>query len=356
MKKKHPTEKQADELWHNFHENDEKAFWKKYRALLQKAFQQQASTIQEPVQTQTPPVVKPLSPQPKKTNNLPIAIFIIIIFLSIAAYLVVPSGKERTHEEIATPTEQPKTVWNTQQRKKAALDHQTQTEDNQKQGKAIAQPSFNLLYDLQAIRQEANAFYWCQHEANQGTAIAQHHLGLMYYDSFFKSKYMAHYWFKKGAKQGLPEAQYYLGTGYYLNDREKELACYWLEKSAMQGHQESRYILGSIYKMRKDTISKIRAFYWLGQAAREGDANAQVDLATLFMAGNEVVEKNETKAIYWAARSAMQGNGGGKYLLGVMVGSGGADQIINELKKIDHKLETMDQVDSTKQKQAESKD
>ena len=60
-----------------------------------------------------------------------------------------------------------------------------------------------------------------------------------------------------------------------------------------------------------------QAAYWYEKAAEQGDADAQVNIAFMYLTGQGVTQ-NHGQAFYWYKTSAEQGNAKAQYNIGVM--------------------------------------
>lgn len=300
MKEKQPTEKQANKLWHHFHESDEKNFWEKYQVLLKQAARQHLKNKQVPVYIPEPPSSPALSPTPASSQASSV-VFFSIIALAVAVFFFAsrPPKKETQKQKIVVQTETKINEENLRLRRISSY---------RKQGKAIAQTSLNLLYDLDSVQNIIATFYWYQHQARQGHALAQYELGKIYDFGFMKDDQASFYWQLKSAKQGVAKAQYQAGLFYYLGDsilRNKTLSSYWFAKSKEQGNAKGGAMLSITRYLRKDSISKNNSIYWLHEAARLGDTYAQAELARLLWWG-EGVKKNQKQAMQWIPKTKIQ--------------------------------------------------
>ncbi|MDE0472030.1 MAG: tetratricopeptide repeat protein [Ekhidna sp.] len=78
--------------------------------------------------------------------------------------------------------------------------------------------------------------------AEQGDADAQCFLGTMYYygEGTLKDDKQAFYWCQKSAEQGFADAQYNLGRMYYLRQgtsKDFKQAAYWIRKAYNSGDE-----------------------------------------------------------------------------------------------------------------------
>lgn len=139
----------------------------------------------------------------------------------------------------------------------------------------------------------------------------------------------AYRWFQRAAYHGSPYAMHSLET-WHAQRGDMAGALRWRLRSAVY--------LRELYKLeplRKATAGSAAAGSPLSAApspnpvvariqrrAARGDAEAQVDLGTLYEAGVGVAQ-DKTEALRWYERAGAQGNVYGQYLSGLAIGRGG---------------------------------
>ena len=110
------------------------------------------------------------------------------------------------------------------------------------------------------------------------------------------------------AEQGDIEAQLNISIAYMNGDvsGEPEIgkALVWLEKAANSNHPIAQRLYA--YSREKIFQDIDGAFEWHQKAANNNDPKSQAELANYYYAG-QVVEKNDTKALYWAKKAYMNG-------------------------------------------------
>ncbi len=134
----------------------------------------------------------------------------------------------------------------------------------------------------------------------------------------------------KLAEDGDVNAQYELGRRYrklYDEDGGKEscsMAIKWFKKAAQQGHANAMVMLAGayhfgIYGMPKNDVE---AYRYCSEAAKKGNAYAQLNLGSLYMEGDGV-EKDTIEAKKWFKKavenfkkSAKKGDAGSQNALG----------------------------------------
>ena len=143
----------------------------------------------------------------------------------------------------------------------------------------------------------------------------QYILGNIFYK--FNNLEKAIYWWSKSAQQEKqeallklkdfaeaqnPDAQYELGNFYY--DKEDiEESIYWYSKSAQNNNKEA---LTKLISLAKKGNSK--ALLVSESLTEKEDKNAQFEIGYIYEYGNDNIEQNINKAIYWYGKSAEQGN------------------------------------------------
>lgn len=117
------------------------------------------------------------------------------------------------------------------------------------------------------------------------------------------------------------EAMYQTGHKA-LQQQDYPVAYHWLQQAAEQGHAKAQSELASMYLNGQGTDKDaLAASQWLRKAALQGDANAGESLGILFRDGVGV-EQDEIEAAWWFARSAKQGSSSAQANLGLMYEDG----------------------------------
>ncbi len=119
------------------------------------------------------------------------------------------------------------------------------------------------------------------------------------------------------AEQGDTELQYNLGVMYSQGrgvEKDTQKAIHWLQLAASQGDRDALARLGKIYALQKKyTLAEPL----LRQAAEQGQASAQYNLAVLYANGWGLPEDQEL-ALRWYYKAAEQGHPAAQFNLGVM--------------------------------------
>ena len=205
------------------------------------------------------------------------------------------------------------------------------------QGDAEAQFEMGGMYSVGAgVPQDyAETARWYRRAAEQGYADAQFVLWLYHHEGrgVPKDPVEAARWLRMAAEQGHADAQFKLGTLYIEGDGVPEdgaEAVRWLHRAAQQGHAQTLEMFGDTL----DELAELDAtledvgggsetqgdarFNQLLGAAEGGDAEAQYDLAVVYVEGRGDVDDDERKeqALFWSTRAANQGHAGAMAELG----------------------------------------
>jgi hypothetical protein len=148
--------------------------------------------------------------------------------------------------------------------------------------------------------------------ADSGKAEAQFDLGLLYAQGLGVRRDLseAARWYRKSADQGNAEAEFALGQMYSRGwgiPRDEADAIRWLQMANSVDSQgpPTDWTPVEGYGMARD---QKQAAYWYQQAADNGHAEAQFNLARLYSSG-EGVKRDEEQAARWVSASATQGFG-----------------------------------------------
>lgn len=117
---------------------------------------------------------------------------------------------------------------------------------------------------------------------------------------------------QQAAEAGQAEAQYQLGLFYAESDNafdsDLSSAMYWYKQAAAQGHACAQYNLASGYQKGLGIRQNAeKAFYWYRKAALQGDRDAQYNLAVSYEQGLGVAPDPE-QALHWYQKAADQGD------------------------------------------------
>lgn len=207
---------------------------------------------------------------------------------------------------------------------------------------------FEVAIAFYKEQKDEEALDWFEVAAKYGNVVAMYNCGLMFQDGIGteKNSDKADYWFEKAAKNGHPAAQeryawiciwqgkgfeeafswfeqaaengnalaqkacadFYASGKFREKNVQKAVSLY--EQAAEGGHIKAQALLGSSYFAGSELLNikkdKMKAFYWLGKASENGDADSQELYAQLFLEGG--VENNPDKAEYWMQKARENGS------------------------------------------------
>jgi len=174
-----------------------------------------------------------------------------------------------------------------------------------KQGHAQAMHKIGYMYEkaIGTAKDETRAFEWFKKSADAGELHGERDLGYCYrYGVGVEEDLdLAYYWTNKAAQNGDLTSQCTLGD-FFLNGVMGEVdiakAIEWYLRSAEQNDSFSQHSLGKIFLNEPEYLDPTRGVMWLEQAAEQGLAQAQFDLAMLYKRGKNVSIDQE-KYLNW---------------------------------------------------------
>lgn len=202
------------------------------------------------------------------------------------------------------------------------------------QNDPTCQMALGLLYlrGTGVCQDIAKAVTLIRKSAEQGMPEAQNYLGMLYRDGIGVTADIktAVFWWQKAAEQGNVPSMSDLGVCYYNGygvTKNVELAKQLWEKAAAKGDDMAIKNLESIkYEGQQEGIkpsSQSQNTYQKNiEAAKRGDADAQMMIGICYELGNDGVEKDYDKAASWYKKSADQGNAKGQFALGACYENG----------------------------------
>ena len=166
--------------------------------------------------------------------------------------------------------------------------------------------------------------------AKQGDADAQYRLAMMYLNNEEVSDedkkiveagtgvmpdyyWLTSTWFIKAAEQGHVEAQYMLGMMFYEGNRvgkDEEAAALQFRKAAERGHPGAIKMLKSLgvnYSAKTIEEEQAEELQRLQEAAQQGDAKSQYELAHLYARGKYGLVQDKNHAYVLFKKAADQG-------------------------------------------------
>lgn len=221
-------------------------------------------------------------------------------------------------------------------------------------GSASAQVLLGVIYlngMAEHAKDEARAALWFEKAAQQGNDYAQKMLADLYEEGrgLPKNLLLAADWREKAAKRGNVQAQFLLGKMYLAGagvGQDKARAAYWLNRAAIEGgNLDAQNLLAkmqsggnasfknpaldadplaqSAERSYADAAQLVQFLETLGyrikeslykhppdleKLARDGDADAQYQLAIRYETGTHNLPQNWNLALYWFKQSAQRGH------------------------------------------------
>lgn len=175
------------------------------------------------------------------------------------------------------------------------------------------------------------AFHWFKTAAEGGHAQAMHKTGYMYEKGFgtASNEKRAFEWYKKAADAGDIHGERDLGYCYRYGvgvEEDLDLAFFWSSKAAQNGDFTSQCTLGDFfyYGVMGNTDIK-KAIEWYLRAADQNDAFSQHSLGLILL--NEEEYLDPTRGVMWLEQAAEQGLASAQYDLAMLYKRGKNVQI-----------------------------
>ncbi len=134
-------------------------------------------------------------------------------------------------------------------------------------------------------------------------------------------------WKKRALEDEEPGAQHNLALCFLDGigiEQDQRKAVFWFLQAAKQGLAKAQFNLAYAYEKEigidPDPENRVWATYWLGQAAIQGHVKAQYNLAVCYEEGFGV-EKNLEHALYYYQQAAAQGDEQAKARVSVLTNS-----------------------------------
>jgi TPR repeat protein len=215
-------------------------------------------------------------------------------------------------------------------------------------GSALAQLNLAKAYeDGDGVpKDEERAFEWFRKSAEQGNPEAQNRLGEMYRggDVVQQDKATAVSWWHAAARQGNASAMCHLGVAYYNGDGvgvDDSQSYAWFLLAKRAGCQDANeavrraesqlhtWAIEQAWKEiaemydRGDVLPKnpAEAARWWLDAAKKGDLDAQMTIATKFLNGDGVPQDFE-QGRHWCDEAVKKDDRRGRYCLGFIYQKG----------------------------------
>jgi TPR repeat protein len=173
-------------------------------------------------------------------------------------------------------------------------------------GHAQAQLAVAKLLEAELNFQRALVLY--EEVAGRGDPEACAALGQFYWLGLGcpKDDFLGLTWTLKAAEMGQSQALMSLGQWSALESQRIIHAC--LNRAAYAGSPEAQCAMGLIYSEGKDVPKEMmQARDWFIDAAEQGDAKAQWNLALMLISGTEGVKKDLKRAFVLCQEAALQG-------------------------------------------------
>lgn len=207
-----------------------------------------------------------------------------------------------------------------------AIDWYTQAAE---QGNPDAQFELAKLFHVsfRIPRDESRAIQWYELAAQQGHLESMKRLVTLYSphslrrDNHPNPERML-YWTRTGAELGEPSLQNSLGRHYESEAHEREdyhRAAKWYEKAANQGNENAQMSLAFLYVNDEEGLSQDLhlAFNWFKKAAEQDNPEAQERAGMLYAFGLGT-EQNYFNAVEWFTKAAEQGRPFSQFSLGML--------------------------------------
>jgi len=193
-----------------------------------------------------------------------------------------------------------------------------------KKGHRLAQNKLGFMYEkgiipnMKSTKKAIKEYY---KSANQNYEIAQLNLA-MHYNQFIDkdSTKKALYWYTLAYKNGNMAAtnnlasMYYFGQGTKVNYKKAAVLYTIAAKSndmLAQYNLSMMYFSGEHFKRNPE-----KSYYWLKKSAINGYKIAQMKLAHFYREGNNLVNQNYKKSLYWYFKAAEQKHPPAQYYVG----------------------------------------
>ncbi|MBM3507602.1 MAG: sel1 repeat family protein [Alphaproteobacteria bacterium] len=173
-----------------------------------------------------------------------------------------------------------------------------------------------LLNGMSGPPQTATAIAFLREPAAQGHAEGQYWLGRAY--DIAGDNADALRWYGAAAQQRFTEAAAAAGV---VHERFGDFAAarWAYEQAAAAGHARAQNNLGVLYAdTRIPSVTGDEALKWFGEAARQGLADAQYNLGSLYERGGNGIPPDDVEAFVWLTRAAAQRHEGARQMLALV--------------------------------------
>jgi len=216
-------------------------------------------------------------------------------------------------------------------------------------GHRVAQFYMGIYYDFGYIfdKDLKKAAYWYEKAANQGQKNAQYNLANMYHSGrgIPQNREKAFELYRKAAEQGHSKSQYKVGLYHdegYISEPNYRKASQWYEKAAMEDHIKAQRNLGFVYWGYGDKSMKDleKAEWCFLMASLQEDIRSMVELGLLYVYQGDQGKGQLyfDRGYYWLNQAAYEGNARAMYLVGLMYAKGsGMKKDLPQAEKWFHK-------------------
>lgn len=172
----------------------------------------------------------------------------------------------------------------------------------------------------------SQALHWFGRAANRGHEKAQFQLGMQYLkgQNVARDAQLAHHWFTEAAKKNVAGAHFNLALMHERGDgvtADTDTAIRWYTTAADLGNANAQQNLGIKYLLGEQVAANThKALNLIERAATSGLRNSQLLLGQLYQSGYEgKVQINMAKAEQWYLRAAKQGQPDAQYQLALIL-------------------------------------
>nr|WP_304259827.1 HD domain-containing protein [Phascolarctobacterium succinatutens] len=199
-------------------------------------------------------------------------------------------------------------------------------------GDANAQKNLGDIYFEGDLVDEdfAEALHWYEEAAEQGYAAAKTSLGVMYENGYGVDVDLqkAFDYYTDAADEDEAGGLFNMGRCYFngtVVEQDMDEAVEYFHKAAEAGSVDAMCVLGDIYDEGNEEMDiepdLKKSFYWYNEAAKNGHAEAQFNVAKCYENGKGT-RKNRPKAFEWYQRAAEQGHSGAMNDIGIYYAQG----------------------------------
>jgi TPR repeat protein len=188
----------------------------------------------------------------------------------------------------------------------------------------------------------ATAFGWFYRAARMGHPMAMVEVGNSYYTgrngTGGEDHQAAFGWYLPAANAQVRIAQRYVGYMYERGDGVTQSgpdAITWYRSAAMHGDAAAMMLLGRHLRLMPSDEDKATGIRWLQRASERGSVDAQIDLAMAYDEGEDGLPQDHQQAAQWFGEAAKQGDGFAQVQLGELYQRGlGVDRDLDQARRL----------------------